>query len=195
MIDQLKTIRTFPLLNRFNEDAKYNQILYSASMFPYITKLSSGNLNKLVLNFSFRDIHFNKKQALPFFLALELLTKQKCIATVSSKNILVWKLRKGMLVGCKVTLRSKNLYEFFDTLSLTMPRMEKLNPIFKQLLNHKELPTLSLKFKELVFFYPLELALGINTDVKQIEMHFLFNILSLEEKIFLISSYKIPIEN
>ena len=100
-----------------------------------------------------------------------------------------------MLVGCKVTLRSKNLYEFFDTLSLTMPRMEKLNPIFKQLLNHKELPTLSLKFKELVFFYPLELALGINTDVKQIEMHFLFNILSLEEKIFLISSYKIPIEN
>ena len=89
MIDQLKTIRTFPLLNRFNEDAKYNQILYSASMFPYITKLSSGNLNKLVLNFSFRDIHFNKKQALPFFLALELLTKQKCIATVSSKNILV----------------------------------------------------------------------------------------------------------
>jgi len=46
-----------------------------------------------------------------------------------------------------------------------------------------------------VFFYPLELGLGINTDVKSIEIHFLFNILSIEEKIFLLTSKRIPIEN
>ena len=39
-----------------------------------------------------------------------------------------------MLVGCKVTLRRKNLEEFFDTLILAMPRMEKLQPFINQLL-------------------------------------------------------------
>lgn len=98
-----------------------------------------------------------------------------------------------MLVGCKVTLRRKNLHEFFDTLALSMPRMEKLQSVFKQILNHRDLPTLSLNLGELVFFYPLELALGINTDVKNVEIHFLFNILSLEEKIFLLTASKIPV--
>ena len=195
MQDQLQIIRNFPLLDRFGEDAKYNQALYAVTLFPYNTYLSKGRLYRTVLNFSFRDIHFNKKQALPFFLAMELLTGQKCVATLSSKNILVWKLRKGMLVGCKVTLRRKNLENFFDSLLLAMPRMEKLQPFLKQMLNHKNVPTLSLRLVELVFFYPLELGLGINTDVKSIEIHFLFNILSIEEKIFLLSSKKIPIEN
>jgi len=100
-----------------------------------------------------------------------------------------------MLVGCKVTLRRKKLEDFFDSLLLAMPRMEKLQPFFNQMLNHKNVPTLSLRLVELVFFYPLELGLGINTDVKSIEIHFLFNILSIEEKIFLLTSKRIPIEN
>ena len=155
MQDQLQIIRNFPTIDRFGEDAKYNQSLYAVTLFPYNTYLSKGRLYRTVLNFSFREIHFNKKQALPFFLAMELLTKQKCIATLSSKNVLVWKLRKWMLVGCKVTLRRKNLEEFIDTLILAMPRMEKLQPFINQLLNHKNVPTLSLRLAELVFFYPL----------------------------------------
>jgi hypothetical protein len=43
---------------------------------------------KAVLNFSLKDVGFNKKKALIFFLAVELLTNQKCIATLSSKNVL-----------------------------------------------------------------------------------------------------------
>lgn len=89
MSDQLNLVRNFPLLNRFAEDVKYNQTLYATSIFPYTTTLSFGAFNRVVLNFSFRNINFNKKQALPFFLALELLTKQKCVATLSSKNVLV----------------------------------------------------------------------------------------------------------
>lgn len=100
-----------------------------------------------------------------------------------------------MLVGCKVTLRRKNLEDFFDNLLLAMPRMEKLQSFLPQILRHKNVPTLSLRLVELVFFYPLELGLGINTDVKTVELHFLFNILSLEEKIFLLTSKRIPIQN
>jgi len=89
MQDQLQLIRNFPMLDRFGEDTKYNQALYAVTLFPYNTYLSKGRLYRTVLNFSFRDIHFNKKQALPFFLAMELLTGQKCVATLSSKNVLV----------------------------------------------------------------------------------------------------------
>ena len=79
----------FTIIDRFGEDLNYNQKLYAITLFPYSTELSLGCFQRLVLNFSFREINFNKKQALPFFLALELLTKQKCIVTLSSKNILL----------------------------------------------------------------------------------------------------------
>ena len=88
MQDQFKSLKTFSNLDRFGEDAMYNQKLYAVNIFPYSTLLSQGRINRAVLNFSFRDIDFNKKRALPFFFALELLTKQKCVATLSSKNIL-----------------------------------------------------------------------------------------------------------
>ena len=39
-------------------------------------------------NFSLKEVEFNKKKALPFFLVLELLTKQKCVATLSTRNLI-----------------------------------------------------------------------------------------------------------
>ena len=67
---------------------KYNQNLYAINLFPNNTVLAQGRIFKAVLNFSFRDIDFNKKRALPFFFAMEILTNQKCVATLSSKNVL-----------------------------------------------------------------------------------------------------------
>ena len=194
MQDQFKTLKNFSNLDRFGEDAMYNQKLYAVNIFPYNTVLSQGRINRAVLNFSFRDIDFNKKRALPFFFALELLTKQKCVATLSSKNILYWKLRKGMLVGCKVTLRKKNLNDFFDSLALAIPRMEKYKMISTKMLRSNDSAILSISLMEMVFFFQLELGLGINSDVKKMDIHFLFNVFNLEEKIFLLRSKRLPIE-
>ena len=82
-------LNNFPILDRFEEDTKYNQRLYGVTLFPYRAELSRANLYRVILNFSFKNISFNKKQALPFFLALELLTRQKCVVTLSSKNVLL----------------------------------------------------------------------------------------------------------
>ena len=57
------------------------------SIFPYTNLHTRGSIKRLVLNFSFKEINFSKKKALPFFLAVELLTRQKCIATLSSRNL------------------------------------------------------------------------------------------------------------
>jgi ribosomal protein L5 len=99
------------------------------------------------------------------------------------------------MVGCKVTLRRKNLNNFFETLSLGLPRMEKFKGISILTLRKSEKAMLSLKLTEIVFFFQMELGLGINTDVKSLEIQFLFNILTLEEKIFLIMSKRLPIES
>jgi ribosomal protein L5 len=90
-------------------------------------------------------------------------------------------------------LRKKNLYDFIDNLNLTLPRMEKFKGIpFKTLLNN---PTqdFAIKISELLLFYPIELGLGINTEVKKIEINFLFKKIAHEEKSFLLTSNKIPL--
>jgi ribosomal protein L5 len=97
-----------------------------------------------------------------------------------------------MLVGCKVTLRKKNLAEFFDSLSLALPRMEKFSPVKVKTNNTN---SYSLKLAEVVLFYPIELGLGVNTEVQKIEINFFFKTTSIEEKIFLLTSNKIPVLN
>lgn len=110
------------------EHLKYNQKLYGISLFPYINSSNKEIISSIIVSFRFRSIEFSKKRALPFFLALELLTQRKCVATVSQRNVQVWKLRKGRLVGCKVTLRREGIYSFFDSLSISLPRREKFQP-------------------------------------------------------------------
>jgi len=179
-----------PLL-RFSEHSRYNRSLQGITIFPYANASLSGDLYRAVLNFSFRGIDFSKKRVLPFFLALELLTNQKCVVTQSSRNVLAWKLRKGMMVGCKVTLRSNSLYDFLDSLQLSLPRMEKLRAI--RLSNRNRSNSLSLQLAELVLFYPVELGLGLHSDVQRVELNLLFNTLSREEKLFVLTSSKIPV--
>ena len=193
MKTELKNFLDFPSLDRFAEETFFNQNLHAISLFPYTNLHVRGKIKRLVLNFSFREIDFSKKKALPFFLAMELLTQQKCIATLSSRNLASWKLRKGMLVGCKVTLRKKNLEYFFDSLALTLPRMEKFRTIENNFITKEKTASFSICLSEIVFFFPMELGLGINSDVKQVEFHFLFNSINSEEKVFLLTSKKIPV--
>jgi ribosomal protein L5 len=98
-----------------------------------------------------------------------------------------------MLVGCKVTLRKKNLEYFFDSLALTLPRMEKFRTIENNFITKEKTASFSICLSEIVFFFPMELGLGINSDVKQVEFHFLFNSINSEEKVFLLTSKKIPV--
>lgn len=187
-----KTIKASNLI-RFKEHKFFSQDLQSISLFPYNNIYLKTKIFRAILNFSFKDIDFNKKKALPFFLAVELLTNQKCVATLSRKNIMAWKLRKGALVGCKVTLRKNNLFEFFDSLILALPRMEKFVPINITKSKKKMTNSLPLRITELVLFFPIELGLGVNTEVKKVETNFIFNKYSTEEQTFILTSNKIPV--
>jgi hypothetical protein len=73
--------------------------------------------------------------------------------------------------------------------------MEKFNGL--NLVDSKKEHTNSFltKLTEILLFYPIELGLGVNSEVKQLEINFIFNTTSREEKKFIFSSLKIPTIN
>ncbi len=191
------------ILSRFSEYEKYNQLLYKNTQFNQVNTHTSGNITQVVVSFRFRSIDFNKKRSLPFFFVIELLTNRKCVASLSQRNVLSWKLRKGMLVGCKVTLSRDHFYSFFELLYLTFSRMEKFQPVvwskkyisnfYKYWKIKKQLPFFSLTLSELVLFYPIESCFGAHPDVQRVKIVFNFSTYSLEEQYFLLRFMKIPL--
>jgi hypothetical protein len=117
-----------PPLIRVKENFENTTSLHQVTKFPYTGPQRKAHFNGATLSFRFRSINFDKKRALPFFLALELLTQQKAVATLARRHLLAWKVRKGSLVGCRVTLRNQALLAFLDTLELSVPRIESLIP-------------------------------------------------------------------
>jgi ribosomal protein L5 len=79
----------FKNILRIKENKIYNTTLYALTIFPYANIMLQTVVKKIILNFGFKEINFNKKKAVPFFFAAELLTNQKCVATLSSKNVLL----------------------------------------------------------------------------------------------------------
>ena len=175
---------------RFLSNNYYTTQLETLTKFNLVNNLSQIKLKTIVLHFSFKDIMFNEKKVIPFFLALELITGQKASVSVAKKPVLVLKINKGVLTGCKVTLRKKQLFKFLDYLLLALPRAENFKGFFLDKLKKSNKNTFLTTLRNLFIFYQLESELDSN--VQQLQVIFIFNTLLNEEKAFLLSSYKIP---
>jgi len=71
------------------EHSIYNKKLHHINKFPIVNKYKIGLIFSIILSFNFRGIAFNKKKALPFFLAIELISNQKCVASLSGRDVQV----------------------------------------------------------------------------------------------------------
>ena len=187
MLHKKKKARLCPT----KEHIKYNQTLHQLTVFPISNIKQITKIKCRVLSFRFKTIIFNKKKTLPFFLALELLTSQKCIASLATKNIQSWKIRKGMLIGCKVTLRNQNLYNFRNTLYFTCSRIENFKPStnFIEKLYYKSYqhqPAFIFTLKELNFFEMIDLCLGLQPTIKQLILHYRFSSFFKEDCYFIL---------
>ena len=76
-------------LPRLAEHIQGALALHQLSLFPYANPHRRSTLREATVSFRFRSIEFQKKRALPFFLAIELLTQQKPIASLSSRHVLI----------------------------------------------------------------------------------------------------------
>lgn len=86
--------------------------------------LSLPRLQKIVLNMGVGSAISEKKHIEESVAALAQITGQKPMITLARKSIAGFKLREGMPIGCKVTLRRRRMYEFMDRLiSVALPRV------------------------------------------------------------------------
>ena len=92
--------------------------------FGYKNKMEVPKLTKIVLNMGVGESTEDKK-AIEFAVKdMEAISGQKPIVTHARKSISTFKLRDGMPIGCKVTLRKEKMYEFLDRfITMAMPRI------------------------------------------------------------------------
>ena len=104
---------------------------YLNEVVPYLKeKFNYANVNevpklvKITVNTGLGDVKDNAKSVQQAIEELKLITGQKTLQTTARKSIANFKVRQGMIVGAKVTLRNDRMYEFFDKLvSIALPRV------------------------------------------------------------------------
>lgn len=117
---------------RIHEHYKNEVVAKLTKDFSYSNVMMVPKLTKIVLNTSIKDAIQNSKLIDAAAKELTLIAGQKAVVTRARKSIANFKLREGMPIGAKVTLRGRQMWEFFDRLtSVAMPRIRDfrgLNP-------------------------------------------------------------------
>lgn len=92
--------------------------------FGYKNIMQVPKLEKIVINMGVGEAKENKKALDTAIADLEIISGQKPVVTRARKSVANFKLREGMPIGCKVTLRGERMYEFADRLiNLALPRV------------------------------------------------------------------------
>ena len=98
--------------------------------FQYKSVMQIPKLNKVVINVGAGDAKENAKVIDTIISELTLITGQKAVPTYARKSVANFKLREGMKIGAKVTLRGDMMYEFVDKLfNLALPRVRDFKGI------------------------------------------------------------------
>lgn len=113
---------------------KYDAEIAAAmkAKFGYKNDMEIPRIEKITLNMGVGEASQDKKKVQTAAAEMELIAGQKPVITKAKKSIAQFKLREGMPIGCKVTLRRERMYEFLDRLiTIAMPRIRDfrgLNP-------------------------------------------------------------------
>ena len=111
-------------MNRLVE--KYQKTVIESLMkqFNYSSVMQCPKIEKVVINMGVGDAIANPKALDEAVAELTQLAGQKPVITKAKKSIANFKLREGMPIGCKITLRGEHMYEFLDKLfNISLPRV------------------------------------------------------------------------
>ena len=114
--------------------SKYDAEIAKAmtARFGYKNHMEIPRIEKITLNMGVGEASQDKKKVQTAAAEMALIAGQKPVITIAKKSIAQFKLREGMPIGCKVTLRRERMYEFLDRLiTVAMPRIRDfrgLNP-------------------------------------------------------------------
>ena len=132
---------------------KYNKEIIPSlkEKYGYKSVMETPKLEKIVVNMGVGDATTNSKLLEAAMNDLEIITGQKPVATKAKKAIAGFKVREGQAIGCKVTLRGDNMYNFLDKLiSITLPRVRDFRGISSKAFDGRGNYTLGLT-EQLIF--------------------------------------------
>ena len=119
-----------PRLQKLYKDKGITDLI---SAFDYQNPLEVPKIKKIVLNMGIGENVSDSKKINSAVDALELISGQKPVKTIAKKAIAGFKLREGLPVGVKVTLRKKVMYEFIDRLiNIALPRVRDFRGLNKK---------------------------------------------------------------
>ena len=119
--------------------------------FGYTSVMQAPKLDKIVVNMGVGDAMANSKALDAAIEDLTQIVGQKPIITKAKKSIANFKLREGVAIGCKVTLRGEKMYEFFDKLvSISLPRVRDFRGLSKNSFDGRGNYTIGIK-EQLMF--------------------------------------------
>ncbi|WP_312701621.1 50S ribosomal protein L5 [Sedimentibacter sp.] len=114
--------------------ATYKEQVLPALMekFQYTSVMQAPKIEKIIINMGVGEAKENAKFLENAVEEMSIIAGQKPVVTKARKSISNFKLREGMAVGCKVTLRGDHMYEFFDKLvNIALPRVRDFRGVSK----------------------------------------------------------------
>lgn len=138
-------------MNRLKERYENEVIKSMMEKFNYSSKMQAPKIEKIVLNIGVGDAVSNSKLLDDAVNELTLITGQKPVVTKAKKSIAGFKLREGMPIGCKVTLRGERMFEFLDKLvNVSLPRVRDFRGVSNNSFDGRGNYTLGIK-EQLIF--------------------------------------------
>ena len=132
---------------------KYDKEIVPSMMekFNYTSIMQAPKVDKIVINMGVGDAVANAKNLDEAVEELTLIAGQKPVITRAKKSIAGFRLREGMAIGAKVTLRGQRMYEFLDKLvSVSLPRVRDFHGVSKRAFDGRGNYTLGVR-EQLIF--------------------------------------------
>lgn len=138
-------------MNRLKERYENEVSKSLMTKFNYSSVMQVPKMEKIVINIGVGDAVSNSKLLDEAVEELTAIAGQKPVITKAKKSIAGFKLREGMPIGCKVTLRGEKMYEFLDKLiNISLPRVRDFRGVPKNSFDGRGNYTLGIK-EQLIF--------------------------------------------
>ncbi|MDW4467901.1 50S ribosomal protein L5 [Staphylococcus saprophyticus] len=135
------------LKEKFNSEVTQNLV----KQFDYSSVMEVPKIEKIVVNMGVGDAVQNTKVLDDAVEELQAITGQKPLITKAKKSVATFRLREGMPIGAKVTLRGERMYDFLDKLiAVSLPRVRDFQGVSKTALDGRGNYTLGVK-EQLIF--------------------------------------------
>ncbi|MCD8098945.1 MAG: 50S ribosomal protein L5 [Lachnospiraceae bacterium] len=176
-------------MSRLGEQYKNEIVDAMIKKFGYKNIMEVPKLDKIVINMGVSEAKENVKVLDSAVKDLETITGQKAVVTKAKNSVANFKIREGMPIGCKVTLRKERMYEFADRLiNLALPRLRDFRGVNPNAFDGRGNYALGIK-EQLIF---PEIEYDKVDKVRGMDIIFVTTAKTDEEARYLLSLFNMP---